>query len=302
LSHNVLCYVDVRGDSSEAAELINNWVAENTNNKITEILSPSDINSMTRLVLVNAVYFKGEWVHIFNENNTRDDDFHISANEHVNVKMMYRKSRVYYGVNSELNCQALELPYAGQNVSMFILLPDQTTSLSQLEEKLTANDLANAREKFSMRKGEVNVWLPKFKLDVKLSLAKVLREMGITDLFDENEADLSGIGGSQDLVVSKILHRAVVEVRENGTEAAAATAIVITLLSAPIALEEFDFRADRPFLFFIQDRPTTSILFLGRLMKPPGPVTVTSAATGAAALSSWFLEVVLFIIYREMSA
>jgi len=274
-----------------------------------DILSPGDVNSMTRLVLVNAVYFKGEWVHIFNENNTRDDDFHISPNEAVNVKMMYMKSDLYYGMNSELNCQALELPYAGENVSMYILLPDQTTSLSQLEEKLTADDLANVRERFSMRMGEVNVWLPRFGLDVKLSLAKVLREMGMGDLFDANVADLSGIDGKKDLVVSKILHRAVVQVRENGTEAAAATAVIVIELSAPIGLEEFDFRADRPFLFFIQDKPTKSILFLGRLVKPPGPVavvsaatgssedvTVTSAATGAAALSSWFLKVVLFIM------
>jgi len=251
---------------------------------------------MTRLILVNAVYFKGEWVHIFNEKNTTDDDFHISANEAVNVKMMYRKSRVYYGVNSELNCQALELPYAGEDVSMYILLPDQTTSLSQLEEKLTADDLANVGERFSMGMGEVNVWLPRFGLDMTLSLAKVLGDMGMTDLFDEKKADLSGIGGSQDLVVSKIVHRAVVEVRENGTEAAAATAVVVSAKSAPRPLEKFDFRANRPFLFFIQYRPTKSILFLGRLVKPPGLVKVTSAATGAAALSSWFLRVVLFII------
>ena len=264
-----IMHVDVRGDSRGAAEVINYWVAEKTNNKVTEIVTPDAVDSMTRLVLVNAVYFKGDWLKKFDANVTKDDDFHISLNESVKVKMMHMKSKFYFGVNSELNCQALELPYTGENLSMFILLPDQATTLSQLEEKLTSDDLVNAQEKFSMTSAKVSVWLPRFSLDEKLSLADVLGEMGMRDLFAQGVADLSGLDGSKELFVSKILHRAVVEVNEKGTEAAAATAVVTMMRSAPLPVKEVNFRADRPFLFFIRDKATRSILFLGRLAKPP---------------------------------
>jgi len=272
LSDNECYCVNVRSDSNGAAQIINRWVAEKTNNKITEIVTPDAVNSLTRLVLVNAIYFKGDWLKKFNVSSTKDEGFHVSANESVKVKLMYMKAKFYYGVNSELNCQAIELPYAGENLSMFILLPDQATSLSQLEEKLTSADLVNVKEKFSMWSLEVKLWLPRFSLDEKLSLAEVLGQMGMGDLFTLGVADLSGIDGSKELFVSKVLHRAVVEVNEEGTEAAAATAVVMMMRSAVIQ-KEINFRADRPFLFFIQDKATKSILFLGRLVKPPGAVS-----------------------------
>jgi len=248
--------------------MINKWVAEKTNNKITELVSADSVDALTRLILVNAVYFKGDWLNKFSINSTIVEDFHVSPQESVKVKMMSMKGKDFFcGYNRELKSQAIELPYVGKNLSMFILLPEQSaTSLSDLEKKLTSDDLINVREKFKMRWNEVNLWLPRFKLDEKLSLSEVLAAMGMSHLFVPGVADLSGIDGSNELYVSQVLHRAVMEVNEEGTEAAAATAGTITLLCY---IEPFSFRADHPFVFFIQDKATKSILFLGRLMKPP---------------------------------
>jgi len=192
---------------------------------------------------------------------------------------MYTDKRFLYGENSELSCRAIELPYAGKNLSMFVLLPDEGSSLSQLENKLTSGDLVNVEDKFRMSPSEVKVWLPRFKLDERLSLAKMLKRMGMRDLFTERDADLSGIDGSRELYVSKVIHQAVVEVNEEGTEAAAATAVIIAGLSAQM---DIHFRADRPFLFFIQHKDTKSILFLGRFVKPASP----SVKSGAPSMST----------------
>jgi len=225
---------------------------------------------MTRLILVNAVYFKGAWVNIFDARNTEDEDFHVSPSETVKVKMMYRtEAKFYYGENEDLKCQAIELPYNGDCLSMFILLPDHSkTSLAEVEKRLTFDDLVNVKQKFEMSLWDVILWLPKFKMDVRLSLSESLCDLGMSDLFQEGVADLSGLDGSKELYVSKVLHRAMVDVNEQGTEAGACTAEVQKVLYGEIP-KEMEFHADHPFLFFIQHKPTGSILFLGRLAKPP---------------------------------
>jgi len=232
------------------------------------------VDALTRLILVNAVYFRGDWLKKFDINSTKDEDFHISPNESVKVKMMHSKANFNYGANAELHCQAIELPYAGKSLSMFILLPDQeATSLSEIEEKLTSDYLVNVRNNFLMRSVEVNLWLPRFSLDEKLSLSEMLEGMGMRYLFAPAGADLSGIDGSKKLYVSKVLHRAVVEVNEEGTEAAAATAVVINFRSSLRIRKDINFRADHPFIFFIQDKTTGSVVFLGRLVKPSAAVS-----------------------------
>jgi len=165
--------------------------------------------------------------------------------------------------------EVIELPYAGDSLSMFIILPDRGTTLAELENSLTFDDLVNVRQKFRMRLAEVQLYLPKFRLDERLSLVQLLAAMGMRDLFTEGVADLSGIDGSRELYVSEVLHRAVVEVNEEGTEAAAATAMVMMECTSRSMDTPRVFRADRPFLFFIQHRATKSVLFLGRLVKPP---------------------------------
>jgi len=255
-----------RNDGGGSAATINGWVAEKTNNMITEIVPASAIDALTRLILVNAVYFKGDWKNKFEAKRTKNQDFHVSPKETLKVKMMFMEEDFHFGVNRNLKCQAVELPYAGDTLSMFILLPDRTTTLSQLEGKLTSDDLVNIRRKFNMSSEEVKVWLPKFRLDEQLSLAESLGGMGMKDLFVDGVADLSGVDGTHQLYVSSVLHRAVVDVNEEGTEAAAATALTMETMCA--RFEECIFRADHPFLFFIEHKPTRSIVFLGRLVKP----------------------------------
>ena len=163
--------------------------------------------------------------------------------------------------------EVIELPYVGDSLSMFIILPDRGTTLAELENSLTFDDLVNVRQKFQMRLAEVRLFLPKFRLDERLSLVQLLAAMGMRDLFTRT-ADLSGIDGSRELCVSEVLHRAVVEVNEEGTEAAAAAAMGVMVFGSASMYTRV-FCADRPFLFFIQHRATKSILFLGRLVKPP---------------------------------
>jgi len=181
------------------------------------------------------------------------------------------KVKVFYGVNESLNCKAIELPYVDNKLSLFLILPDHTvTDIHAVERSLTVDHLDNITESFNMRKRKVDIWIPRFKLDEKMGLEDVLAKMGIVDLFQEGKADLSGMNSSKGLHISKVLHRAFVEVNEEGSEAAAATALVVVCYSSMISKPEepCEFRADHPFLFFIRDNATKSILFLGRLTKP----------------------------------
>ena len=193
-------------DSAGSADLINSWVAENTARKITQIIPPGILDSMTRLVLVNAVYFKGDWSKKFDPYDTKEADFHVSQQETVRVKLMHLpKPKFSYGANQELNTQAIELPYAGDRLSMIILLPDPS-GLQKLEASLTADDLLNVESKFQMSKQEARVWLPKFHLDEKLGLTGLLKAMGMTDAFHAGQADFSGMDGTKELYVSEVNH------------------------------------------------------------------------------------------------
>jgi serine protease inhibitor len=257
------------GDSSGATDIINRWVADKTAQKITGLIPPGVLNALTRLVLVNAVYFKGDWDKKFDVANTKEEDFFVSSTEKVRVQLMFmRKAKFNYGVNPELATQAIELPYAGGRLSMFVLLPDPTTSLQKLESALTVDHVSHVLDKFRMSERDVHVWLPRFRLEERLALTEILAAMGLTDMFSMNLADFSGIDGTKELFVSKVLHQAVIDVNEEGSEAAAATAVVMMLRCAPSLKDPFEFRADRPFIFFIRDNSTNSILFLGRLVKP----------------------------------
>jgi len=247
---------------------VNDWVAENTNQKIRNILSNDSVDETTKLVLVNAIYFKGDWSKKFNKQNTRDGDFLISQIEKKKVPLMYmREAEVVYGFNESLHCQAIEVPYVGETLGLVILLPDQTTTtLEKLEKALTWQVLLNIDQEFRMRKEEIDIWIPKFTLEEKLSLNDALDKMGAVDMFRGGSADFSGMDGSHDLFVSQVIHKAFLEVNEEGSEAAAATGVSIMLCS--MKLDTLQFKADHPFLFFIRDNTTKAILFLGRLAKP----------------------------------
>jgi len=254
--------------SSSAIERINDWVAENTKQKIKNFLSENDVSALTKLILVNAIYFKRNWQLKFDVNATTEQDFHVSETETSKVQLMFMsKVKMEYGKSKKLNCRAIELPYMGRDKSMFVILPDHTkTNIHAVERSLTAGYLVNITDSFGMYKTEVNIWLPRFKLDEKLELGDLLSKMGIVDLFSEDRADLSGVSKSGGLFVSKAIHRAQLEVNEDGSQASATTRLVITGRRRPPPVE--DFRADHPFLFFIRDKKTNSVLFLGRFVKP----------------------------------
>ncbi len=260
-------------DAAEAARLaINDWVSQKTRGLIPELITEEDVDQFTRLVLVNAIYFYGDWALQFNPDLTMDDDFHLSADETVEVPMMQQMATFGYAEFEDL--QVLELPYEGDDLSMVVLLPKPEVPLSVLEERLTLENLDTwLRELWGT---EVRVYLPKFTMRTRLELQDVLAEMGMPLAFSGRtdpatsqlvDADFSGLTGERDLCVSKVIHEAFIEVDEEGTEAAAATAVIVL---APVRMPRppIEFRADRPFLFLLRHQPTGSVLFFGRVKDP----------------------------------
>ncbi|MGO9114672.1 MAG: serpin family protein [Thermoguttaceae bacterium] len=250
--------------AAEAARReINEWVEQQTNGKIKDLIPPGSIGAMTRLVLTNAVYFKANWLQPFDKQNTREEDFAVSAQEKVKVPLMHLKSKMGYA--EEETFQVLELPYAGQELSMVVLLPKKVDGLPELEKAITVDKLASLMSKLHVR--EVNICLPKFKLETSFDLNSTLQAMGMKRAFTR-EADFSGISSAEALCISAVIHKAYVDVYEEGTEAAAATAVVIRAMATRFPQPVPVFRADHPFLFLIRDTKAGSILFMGRLTKP----------------------------------
>lgn len=257
--------VDFQKNFEGARVNINKWVEEQTQDKIQNLLQEGVVNDLTRLVLVNAIYFKGNWEMKFKDTNTRDAQFQLSNNESKPVKMMYQKTKFPLTFIPEANCQILELPYVGKDLSMLIMLPSEITGLEKLEKQLTYENFAEWTRPDMMDLQEVQVGLPRFKMEQTLDLKATLTSMGMTDAFDHRLADFSGMSPSNDLCLSKVIHKAFVEVNEEGTEAAAATAAIMMMRCAMIPAS---FIADHPFLFFIRHNPTRSVLFNGRYCSP----------------------------------
>ena len=253
--------VDYRQDPQGVLKIINQWVEVKTKAKIKNLLSEQDINSLTRLVLTNAIYFKGSWQAQFKPQNTIKAPFYLEDGKTASTSLMSQTDKFkYLDANT---FEALELPYSGDRLSMLVLLPQKGTELGKLEKMLTLENLRAWRS--SMQEMNMRVFLPKFKTESRFLLNEPLITLGMKDAFDERLADFSGIMGKKDLYISKVIHKAFVDVNEEGTEAAAATAVVMATKSMPM---EFVFRADHPFIFAILDKQSGSVLFLGRLMKP----------------------------------
>ncbi|XP_078147447.1 LOW QUALITY PROTEIN: leukocyte elastase inhibitor-like [Centroberyx gerrardi] len=261
--------VDFKTSPEAARNNINSWVEKQTQDKIKEVLVQGVVDNMTRLVLVNAIYFKGNWDKKFKEDFTKDARFRVNKNDTKPVKMMHQKTKFPLTFIPEANCQILEMPYKGKDLSMLIFLPndmeDGTTGLEKLEKELTYENFVEWTRPDMMDTVEVQVALPRFKMEEKYDLKKILSSMGMVDAFDIAMSDFSGMSPANDLVLSKVVHKAFVEVNEEGTEAAAATAAVMMLRCARIPVT---FVADHPFLFFIRHNPSMSILFAGRFCSP----------------------------------
>lgn len=209
-------------------------------------------------MLVNAIYFKGLWKDQFNPEATSLEEFHTSKESSKEVHMMYKQSR--FGINTEctgLNANAVEIPYKSSETSMVILLPHEVEGLSELEAALTPSKLADIL--LGLRSKTVALSLPRFRIEHSINLKKILRAVGVEDLFT-NKADLSGMNGKKDLTLSSAVHKAFVEVNEEGTEAAAATAMSIRVKCAVMAIP---FSVDHPFMFFIRSHDPDIILFVG---------------------------------------
>ncbi|KAF3690434.1 Leukocyte elastase inhibitor Serpin B1 [Channa argus] len=261
--------VDFIGAPEASRVEINSWVEQQTENKIKDLLKSGTVTPMTRLALVNAIYFKGNWLNRFDEANTKEMPFKVNKNETKQVQMMFLMKKLPYNYIPDHGLQILELPYVDEELSMFILLPEEATDgsdpLLKLEKELTQERLDEwiNRENMDIH-SEVHIHLPRFKLEEDYELNEPLAKLGMTDVFCGAKADLSGMNGQKGLFLSTVAHKAFVEVNEEGTEAAAATAGMIAFCM----LREEHFTADHPFLFFIRHNKTKSILFLGRFSSP----------------------------------
>jgi len=265
-----LAQVDFRGDAEGVRKTINEWVEGKTGGKITDLLAPGTLHSLTRLVLTNAIYFKGDWDNQFKKEATRREPFFLSDDEQVEVSLMRQRRSFKYSEDAQV--QVLELPYVGKALAMVVVLPREREGLAQLEEALTLDKLEGWLNRLMKR--EVQVFLPRFKMETGFSLKSTLESMGMKEAFSE-EADFSrmveaaGVMTDEDrLLISDVIHKAFVEVNEEGTEAAAATGVVMDVLATSAPMPPVVFRADHPFLFLIRDSRTGSILFLGRVSNP----------------------------------
>ena len=256
--------VDFIHKTEKARKRINYWVGKKTEEKIQELLQQGDIDRQTRLVLTNAIYFKGKWASQFQKSDTIPMPFHSAFIKTVRVPMMYQKGIFGYYRTRNGKLQILELPYQGKELSMVIFLPADQEVMKRFENWLSVERLETLLKK--LRKREVVVYLPRFTLKSRYYLKKLLAAMGMPEAFT-NRADFSGMTGRKDLKISKAVHQAYVKVNEEGTEATAATAVVMHTKSMsryPV------FRADRPFVFVIFHKKSGAVLFIGRVVSPIG--------------------------------
>ncbi|XP_005434917.2 ovalbumin-related protein X-like [Falco cherrug] len=256
--------VNFKTASDQSRQLINSWVENHTNGRIQDFLKPGSVDLDTMLVLVNAIYFKGIWKAAFKEDNTREFPFSVTKQESRPVQMMSQNSTFKVAAVAAEKVKILELPYAGGELSMLVLLPDDISGLEQLENKISFDKLIEWTSPNVMEKKRVKVYLPRMKIEEKYNLTSVLTALGMTDLFSPS-ANLSGISSAESLKVSEAVHEAYMEVSEEGTEMAGSEGVMGDIEQSS---ESEEFRADHPFLFLIKHNPTNSILFFGRYCSP----------------------------------
>jgi len=246
-------------DAERARIKINDWVSEHTENKIENLLPPGAVNSLTRLVLTNAIYFHASWLFPFSV--TEENTFTLLDNSKVTAQMMYEVEELRYAEGE--GYQAVELPYKNGDASMLIILPT-LDKFNEFEMTLNAERVSEIVE--NLEYGNVDLKMPKFEFEKSLGLGQILPEMGVSVAFDPSRADFSGIDDNRDLYITNVLHKAFISVNENGTEAAAATAVIVGTTGMPSPPVEISI--DHPFIFMIRNNSTGAILFLGRVLDP----------------------------------
>jgi serpin B len=251
-------------DEPDARESINNWVSQETEDRIKDLIAPGVLSPDTRLVLTNAIYFKGNWFFQFSEANTHNDQFTLLDGSQVLAPMMTQEEEFSY--TEADGYQAISLPYLGtKDISMIVVLPEEGEFL-ELESSLSPEFLDQVNSDFNQRM--VDLTMPKFEFESEFDLGRALESMGMPAAFG-GEADFSGMTGSPDLFIDSVVHKAFVLVDEEGTEAAAATAVVMAEMAAP-PQDSVTMTIDRPFIFLIRDNESGSILFAGRVLSPEG--------------------------------
>jgi serpin B len=253
--------LDFSSAPEAARQLINEWVMEQTNDRIEDLIPPGVIDALTRLVLVNAIYFNAGWASPFDEQFTREADFTLLDGNTVQAQMMSQEKVFSYASGS--GYEAVELPYYGYQTSMVILHPEPQT-FEEFEVSLDANKL----NEIIAGLGGANMLLsmPKFEFEMSLPVAEQLQGLGMVKAFVPVDADFSGMDGTRDLFIQDVLHKAFVSVDEEGTEAAAATAVVVGVTSMPA--EPIEVKIDSPFIFLIRDMESGTVLFIGRVLNP----------------------------------
>jgi serpin B len=248
-------------EGEKATRTINTWVEKQTRSRIKDVVPAGAVDDSTRLMLINAIHFKADWLHGFDSKDTKEGAFHVSPRSTSKALFMHQEGQ--FGYHETMGLRVLELPYRGKDLRMLVLLPKKVDGLSALEKALSTQRLAGCLKE--LRPRHISVILPRFRLSSDLQLRSPLADMGMPLAF-EREADFSGIDESGSLRLSAVLHKASIDVNEQGTEASAVTAAQV--VSRSINASTKTFRADHPFLFLIHDKHSGSILFLGRVARP----------------------------------
>ena len=262
----VIKTLDFRSHPEPSRQTINSWVENKTNQKIKDLLSPMHINNDTQLVLTNAVYFMSNWALTFEKRATRDLPFTLIDGTKMNCPQMFQQAHLSYLDSKDFH--GISLPYKGHGMEMILFLPKKLAGLQALENELSTSNLNMWMNQFKHQ--EVQVTLPRFRFSYGDSMVNSLKRMGVKKAFSAEKADFSGMTKKKELFFSEVIHKAFVAVDEEGTEAAAATAVVMTVGASPLMAkpEPKIFKADHPFLFIIRHKKTGAILFMGRLMNP----------------------------------
>jgi len=254
--------VDFIKETENSRIQINKWVETQTNEKIKELIKPGLIDYLTRMVLVNAIYFKADWETAFDKQQTQKMDFLIDETKTISCDFMFAEQEFKFYENED-GLKAIEIPYSKGKMSMLIILPKDNAGFNMLKKEISLDFYKKINIALVSKK--VKLYLPKFKTTSEFELSDLLKKMGMPEAFSDR-ADFSGMTGTKDLKISKVIHKAFVEVNETGTEAAAATAVVMRIKSMPMAPPEF--RADHPFMFIIKENSANSILFAGNIYNP----------------------------------
>ncbi len=258
--------LDFKGQPEPSRLTINKWVESATKSKIKDLIPEGAITKKTDLVITNAIYFKGLWLEPFKEENTKKDDFFVSKSAKVSTDFM--NDRHTYGYFKDVDSQILEIPYKGDELSFVVVLPDENQKMDSFERSISPKRL----QAWMKPKGESEIILslPKFKAELPLDLASTLKSLGMREAFSESSANFTKIRplvDEENISISRVVHKAFIEVNEKGTEAAAATAVMM-FATTSVHPPPIVFKANRPFIYLIRHIPTNSVLFMGRLSQP----------------------------------